>query len=231
MITLNTTNWKHYYSISPDRLGVAYTGAIYEPLLNDSETILCMNFNNSSYRTTEASEELLNACFAREVKFLTYFQKYDWCARLIDVDYATRRIFVEWRGDCCEKILRRGDDVADFCPTWQQDLETIIRDIRTEQIYKITMYPCYHYVKEGKLKAFGFYTTCSYAEQPIAIDLYRPILNAERSKYIDQIAVDGKVDFAILNEYSLTKYVKWPGDPLPEIYQRVYHSDNCPQHL
>jgi len=158
-----------------------------------------MNFNNSSYRTTESSEELLNACFEREVKFLTHFQKYDWCAKMIDVDYATRRIFIEWQGDCCEKILRRGDNVEDFCPTWQQDLETIIRDIRAEQIYKITMYPCYHYIKENKLKAFGFYTTCSYAEQPIAIDLYRPILNVERSKYIDQNIVDGKKAFGVIN--------------------------------
>jgi hypothetical protein len=182
-----------------------------------------MNFNNSTYRTKEASEELLNACFEREVKFLTIFQKYDWCAKILDIDHAGRKVYITWNGDCCEKMIRREDNIADYCPTWQAQLETIIKDIRQEHIYKITMYPCYHYVdKDCNLRAFGFYTTCSYEEQPIAIDLYRPILNDERSKYIDQIAVDGKVDFAILNEYSLTQYVKWPGDPLPEIYRRVY---------
>lgn len=218
-----TTNWKWYLSLSPDKVSPAYTGAIYEPLLNEDGSILCMNFNNSAYRTKEASEELLNACFEREVKFLTLFQKYDWCARLLEVDYANRKVFISWNGDCCEKMIRRGDNISDYCSNWEEQLETIVRDIRSESIYKITMYPCYHYVDKNKdLKAFGFYTTCSYEEQPIAIDLYRPILNDERSKYIDTIAVNGKVDFAILNEYSLTQYVKWPGDPLPEIYRRTY---------
>ena len=223
-----TTDWKQYYSVSPDKITPADTGAIYEPLVNDAGTILCMNFNNNSYRNKPASEELLDECFKREIQFLTFFQKYNWCAKLLEIDYANRCVFIEWNRDCCEKIIRMEQEL---CTDWQTQLEIIIRDIRSEQVYKISMYPCYHFIKDGLLKSFGFYTTSSYAEQPIDIDLYRPILNAERSKYIDQIAVDGRVDFAILNEYSLTKYVKWPGDPLPGIYQRVYHSDSYPQHL
>lgn len=226
---MNTTDWKHYLSISTDGIGVAYTGAIYEPLVNDTGSILCMNFNNSTYRSTSASEELLDACFDREVKFLTHFQKYQWCARLLEVDYTTRRVFISWNKECCEKIIRRGDNISVSCPSWQTQLESIISDIRSEQIYKITMYPCYHYIdNDQNLKAFGFYTTCSYEEQPIDIELYRPILNTERSKYIDQISINNKVDFAILNEYSLTQYVKWPGDPLPSIYRRVYLGDQLP---
>lgn len=218
------TNWKNYYSVSQDLSSVGHPGAVYEPLINEDGTIFCMNFNSNTYRSKSSSEELFNACFAREVKFLTLFQKYDWCAKLLEIDYTNRRVFIEWNQDCCEKIIRLENPL----PTgWQKQLETIIRDIRSEQVYKITMYPCYHFIKDNKLKAFGFYTTCSYDEQPIAIDLYRPILNEERSKFIEQIVVDGKVDFAILNEYSLKHYVKWPTDPLPGIYQRVYQTDSC----
>jgi hypothetical protein len=52
--------------------------------------------------------------------------------------------------------------------------------------------------------------------------MYRPILNQERAEFVDKTWPDGKVDFAVLNKYSLTEYVKWPEDPLPQIYQEVY---------
>lgn len=218
---MNTTNWKHYYSIN--RAGeVSETGAIYEPLVNPDGTILCMNFAPNTFRKQSYSSELRADCFAREVKYLQQFAKYPWCPKLLEVDYDNLRVFIEWNEQCCEKIICTGQPMP---ANWKEQLEQIVRDIRNEEVYKITMYMCYHFVdKQGIIKAFAFYTTCDYAEQPIAIDMYRPILNEERSKFIDEIAVDGRVDFAILNEYSLCNYIKWPEDPLPEIYHRVYQS-------
>lgn len=223
---MNTTNWKHYYSV--DNQGQPWpTGAIYEPLVSPDGSILCMRFDpNNKFRNNPVSQELADDCFYREVKYLKKFSKYSWCAKLLEVDEDRREVFIEW-SDCCEKIIESGNSLYDYASNWKDQLKQIVSDIRTNEVYKITMYPCYHFFKGNTLKAFGFYTTCDYAEQPININLYRPILNDERANFIDSVWPDGFVDFSILNEHSLTEYVKWPEDPLPNIYKEVYLDSHC----
>lgn len=219
---MNTTNWQHYYSI--DDQGRPWpTGAIYEPLVSPDGQTLCMKFDaGNSFRNSPVSEALAEDCFRREVKYLNKFKNYSWCAKLLDVDYPSRSVYIEWNHACCEKIIMSGTNLNNVAKDWKLQLKQIISDIKNNQVYKITMYPCYHFFKENQLKAFGFYTTCDYAEQPIDIEMYRPILNQERAEFVDKTWPDGKVDFAVLNKYSLTEYVKWPEDPLPQIYQEVY---------
>jgi len=173
------------------------------------------------------SKELAEDCFRREVKYLKLFQKYEWCAILLDIDTTNQEVYIEWNTECCEKIIESGRNIKSLCPSWKTQLHQIVADIKNNHVYKISMYPCYHFVKDGCLKAFGFYTSCDYEEQPIDINLYRPILNAERAEFIDKVWPDGMVDFAVLNKYSLTEYVKWPSDPLPQIYKEVYTSSSC----
>lgn len=223
---MNTTDWQHYYSV--DNQGTPWpTGALYEPLVNPDGNILCMRFDpNNSFRNEPVSIELAEDCFRREVKYLKKFSQYNWCAKLIDVDTSTKEVYIEWNKDCCEKIIESGTNLNSIIPDWKQQLKQIISDIKHNHVYKITMYPCYHFVKDNCLKAFGFYTTCDYNEQPIDIELYRPLLNKEREQFIDSVWPNGKVDFAILNEYSLTEYVKWPEDPLPDIFKEVYTSSS-----
>lgn len=224
---MNTTNWQHYYCL--DNAGTPYpTGAIYEPLVSPNGDVLCMRFDpNNKFRNKPISEALAEDCFRREVKYLKKFKDYSWCAELIDVNEDNKEVFIEWNTDCCEKIIESGKSLNNVLPSWTGQLKQLVSDIKSNKVYKITMYPCYHFIKNGYLKAFGFYTTCDYAEQPININFYRPILNKERAEFIDKMWPDGMVDFKILNEYSLTEYVKWPSDPLPQIYKEVYTSSSC----
>lgn len=219
---MNTTDWQHYY-VTDQSNKRWKTGALYEPLVSLDQKILCMRFDpDSKFRNKPVSNELINDCFTREIKYLKKFNKYPWCANLIDVDTSKREIYIEWNIECCEQTIVNGADLSNILPDWKEQLQQIVLDIKINEVYKITMYPCYHFIKEDKLKAFAFYTTCDYEEQPIDINLYRPILNEERSKFINSVWPDGKVDFSILNKHSLTEYVKWPEDPLPDIYRKIY---------
>tara|TARA_B110000285_G_C15143035_1_gene632491 strand:- start:10314 stop:10973 length:660 start_codon:yes stop_codon:yes gene_type:complete len=219
---LNTTNWTHYYSV--DNHGTPWpTGAIYEPLVSPDGNTLCLRFDaTNKFRNDPVSEELATECFRREVFFLKKFQAFDWCAKLLHIDNDKQEVFIEWNTECCEKIIESGRSLYDYAPNWKAQLKQITTDIRNEEVYKITMYPCYHFVKEQQVKVFGFYTTCNYQEQPIDITIFRPILNEERANFIDSVWPDGKVDFALLNKHSFLEYVKWPEDPLPQIYKEVY---------
>lgn len=215
---MNTTNWEQYYSIDPQGWP-SPTGAIYEPLVNEDGSVLCLNFNNNSYRSFAVSEELLDACFFREKRFLERFQKYNWCAKILEIDSPSRKIFIEWNVECCEKSIMLGKTLPE---NYVEQLETLSRDMRKESVYKVSMYPCYHYVKDGVIKTFGFYTSSDYSEQPMDIELYRPILSEPRAKFADSIMINGKLDFAVFNEYNFLNFIKWPGDPLPSIYKKVY---------
>lgn len=216
---MNITEWKHYH-----RADKYKTGAIYEPLVSPCGSILCMRFDpNNTYREKSVSEELAEDCFQREIKYLKKFKNYDWCANLLDYDQSKREVYIEWNNYCCESLIVLGYDLSSFSKTWKNQLSKIIKDLKDNEVYKITMYPCYHFFKNQKLKAFGFYTTCDYQEQPINIDLYRPIFNESRANYINSMWPDGMVDFSILNKHSLTEYIKWPEDPLPSIYKEIYN--------
>lgn len=219
---MNHTDWFHYYGIDKDGYRTK-PGAIYEPLVNRERSELCMNFNNNNYRDYPVDDDLIIDCFNREVRYLTQFQKYSWCARLRDIDFKGRKIYIEWNNICCETYINSKGSLDSICTNWSIQLETICRDIKSESVYKVTMYPCYHFVDtQGRLKAFAFYTASDYCEQPIEIDMYRPVLNQERSELIDSIVRDNKVDMALVNQHSFLNYIKWPGDPLPRIYKKLY---------
>lgn len=216
------TEWFHYYGVDKDGFRTR-PGAIYEALVNRDRTEFCMNFNNTKYRDFVVSEELISDCFNREVRYLTQFQKYKWCTKIRDIDFKGRKIYLEWNSVCCETYINTKGPLDTLCPTWQYQLEEICRDIKLENVYKVTMYPCYHFIDtNGNLKAFAFYTASDYIEQPIDIEIYRPVLNQERAEFIDKIVIDNKVDMSLVNQHSFLDYIKWPGDPLPRIYKKLY---------
>ena len=54
------------------------------------------------------------------------------------------------------------------------------------------------------------------------MDFYKPILNEDRLRLVEQLSVDGNLDMKLLVERAFNDYIKWPGDPLPTIYKKVY---------
>lgn len=179
-------------------------------LVIDNNTA-CMDFNPSGDRYPN---DLIDSSFMRESKFLFNLQKYKWCPKNVYVEIANRKIFFTWHGNTCE----------DFVPNdYIQQLEQIAKDLHNEKIYKPSFYPKFFYTDDnGIIHAYAFYSSSEYKEQPIEMNFYRPILNPQRAALVDQLEVDGKLDMGILVKHAFTDYIKWPGNPLPSIYQKVY---------
>lgn len=170
-----------------------------------------MSFNPSGDRYPDA---LINSSFQREKRYLERLSQYLWCPESVSVDNTNRKIYFQWYGSDCEHYLP---------PDYIQQLEQITRDLHREQIYKPSFYPKYFYTdRKGIMHAYAFYSSSDYLEQPISMDFYRPILNEQRAKLINELEVDGKLDMSILVKHAFTDYIKWPGDPLPEIHAKVY---------
>jgi hypothetical protein len=173
-----------------------------------------MDFNPQSSRYPQ---DLITSSFERERNYLLQLIKYAWAPELLEINPHTRQIVFKWYGTTCE----------DSVPTnYIEQLEQITRDLHTEQIYKPSFYTKYFYTDtSGQLHAYAFYSSSSYSEQPISMEFYNPILNPQRKALIEQLQTDGKLDMGILVKHAFTDYIKWPGDPLPKIYQKVFQPD------
>jgi hypothetical protein len=47
-------------------------------------------------------------------------------------------------------------------------------------------------------------------------------LNEDRLRLLEELSIDGKLDMAILVKHAFNNYIQWPGNILPEIYNKVY---------
>jgi hypothetical protein len=184
---------------------------VYQSLVNEDKTIFCMKFISNYPRYTK---ELAEECFIREREYILRLQKFSWAPEVLEINPSTQCIKFKWYDNTCETKLP---------VDWQAQLEQIIKDLHSEQIYKPQFYPKFFYTDDsGKLRAFSFFSSSTYQEQPVDIDFFLPIINADRLETISHLIQDQKLDMAKIVELAFTNYIKWPEDPLPEIYRRVY---------
>jgi hypothetical protein len=173
--------------------------------------VACMEFNPEGDRYPQ---DLVTSSFEREYKYLQQLSDYEWCPEVVKYDYASRKIYFKWYGNTCEEKLSAN---------WKEQLETIVRDLAEQCIYKPSFYPKFFYIDNNdNMRAYAFYSASDRSEQPISMEFYRPILNPERTILVEQLEVDGKLDMGILQWHAFNTYIKWPEDLLPVIYKKVF---------
>lgn len=171
-----------------------------------------MDFNPEGSRYPQA---LVNEVYARECRYLERLAKYPWAPEGIQLMKPFRQVYLKAHNNTCEHYVP---------DNFKEQLEQIVRDLHAEGIYKPNFYPKYFYTDEnGQLHTYAFYSSSDYSEQPIHMDFYRPILNPKREELVDFLLGDSKtLDMGVLIERAFNDYIKWPEDPLPEIYRKVY---------
>jgi hypothetical protein len=185
---------------------------IFNLIINDNSATMDFNPIGDRY-----PQELVTSSFEREKRYVLQLIKYPWAPELLEVNPFTRHISFKWYGNTCEEYVP-----VDYI----EQLQQITQDLYNEKIYKPSFYTKYFYTdKQERLHAYGFYSSSDVREQPIDMNFYRPILNPERAKLVKDIETDGKLDMGILVKHAFTNYIKWPNDPLPNIYRKVYLGD------
>ena len=173
--------------------------------------LACMNFNPAGDRYPTA---LIDSSFEREVRYLLQLKKYIWAPEIVNIDKPFRRVYFKWHNNTCEEKLSTN---------WKEQLEQIARDLHTEQIYKPSFYTKYFYIdNKDQMHAYAFYSASDHVEQPISMEFYQPILNTQRKSLVEELQIDGKLDMGLLVKHAFTDYIKWPDDPLPELYHKIY---------
>lgn len=179
--------------------------------LHINNNIAVMDFNPEG---TRYPVELVNDCFQRELAYLDKLKKYQWAPEVLDIDISNRSLSFLWYNNTCE----------DFVPKdYKEQLLQITKEFHKEELIKPNLYTKYFYTDpKGIMHTYAFYSTSDYAEQPINIKFYSPILNQTRKELVDTLTQNDFLDMRVLLEQAYTNYIKWPDDPLPLIYEKTY---------
>lgn len=222
---IDTTGWSYVYKITDGYPNP--TNMLYTPMVNPEGTVMCMLWDHTSpYQTNEKlTAELIDFFFKREVTYLTLFQGYSWCPKILDIE--ERKIFIEWNNKTLNTVLYQDQqDICEVCPDWKDQIFTILKDIVDDGYYKTALYPhCFFIDNTGQIKTFDFYG-CIESMYP----------------YVKLKDVEGMIGhqsvhrFAAVTEgelLNLGKFFKstmqthlsnsWPDNPFPEYYKRLFN--------
>ena len=206
---MNTADWTEYFKLEE---GIPCpTNMVYVPLMNQDMSILCMDFGNS--RITFDNTFFFN----NEITYLEKFKNYSWAPEVLEIDIKYRKIFIKWYGETFNNRIYSGKQIDTVCPNWKYQLRTIITDIVTAKVYKMTIYPhCFYADSNGIMRTIDFYSCVDKANPYIAIDLVNHIIG-QKSKHRWVEAIDGDfVNFELFFKNALTKHVEWPDDALKD---------------
>ena len=225
---IDTTGWSYYLKQDPiDKIRCA-SNLLYTPLVNPAGTIMCMHYDeNSEYQkeNTRLTKELVDFFFARELHHIKLFQQYSWAAKILDIDLENRKVFIEWNKETLNDIVYTdGRDLNQECPNWKEQLFTILKDIVDSGHYKMALYPhCFFIDSNGNLKTFDFYSCISHEERYLEKSKIEGMLGQGSRTRFDEVTDNGLIDFEMFFKRTLSTHVKWPEDPFPEFYKRIFN--------
>lgn len=231
---MNTDNWKPFYKVDPYDNGLIETNLIYTPLISPDGKTFCMSFDHtSSYQKEELAswlpdrphytKEMVKFFFDRELKYLKIFKDRQWAPRYSYIDTDEQKIFFSWPGETCNQIIYTGRSLDDCCPDWREQMFNIIDNIIKTGYYKTSLYPHCYFIDCGILRTFDFYG-CAEKESPfVKLENIKGMIGPQSGSRFVSATVDGELNIEIFFKEALSQHIKWPSDPLPEFYMRLFN--------
>ena len=225
---INNTGWAFVYKLSNGY--PSSTNILYTPTVNPAKDRLCLHFTVDSAvymenSCVQRSSQLMEDFFQRELKYLTMFQGKSWCPKLYEVDYVERKILIEFNNETLNwPIYTEGRDLTTEFPNWEEDLYKVIEDLYNDGFVKASLYPhCFFYTKEGVLKTIDYYATLEQDNTLMHKDLIEPIIGVDSQERFIEVKQGDYYEMKDHFKNSLKTWVKWPGDPLPKFYDRIFN--------
>jgi len=226
---IDISSWEYYYKIDPIYKSLGASNMLYTPFVSPNKDMMCMSWDiNSPYQKNgdeRLTIELMEFFFEREVKHLDIFKDYPWAPKIYDIDISNMKIVIEWNNGTVNDILYgNGRDLDNDYPGWQEQMFCILKDIVDAGYYKMALYPhCFFFDQDNRMKTFDFYSCLSREERYLEKKKIAGMLGKQSAPRFDEATTDGIVDFEIFFKRTLSTHLKWPGDPLPAFYKRIFN--------
>lgn len=223
---INNEGWDYVWKLTNGY--PCTTNVLYTPTINLKKDKLCMHYLiDSDYMKGSCvprTKQLMGFFFKKELNFIELFQDKLWCPKLYDADVKERKILIEFNNESLNwPVYSNGRSLTNEYPNWKSDLFDILNDLNNSGYYKASIYPhCFFYAKSGQLKMIDYYATLPKNDTYLHKDLIEPIIGVDSEHRFLEVK-DG--DYYKMDEHfknSLKKWIKWPDDPLPEFYDRIF---------
>lgn len=230
---MNTDNWNPLFKKNYYTKKVVETNLVYTPLINPDNTVFCMNFDHTHpYQNEMVSSFLPNRpyytkktvkyFFDREVTYIDCFKNYTWSPNYLEIDKKNQKIFFEWPGETCNRIVTDDNDLNIYCPNWESQLLNIIKDILKNDSYKITLYPHCFFIENNVLKTFDFYGCVDKNNPVLPLEEIIGILGVASSDRLEFAIKDDTINAEILFKQALTGYACWPTNVLEKLAFEIF---------
>jgi len=222
---------KPFYKINPDNNTLIETNLIYTPYVDGKRLRMCFD-HTSAYQTTALeswlpsrphyTKEMVQFFFEREVKYITALKDYAWAPQNIVIDNNAQTVEFDFPGETCNQIVYGGRNLNEECPSWQEQMRAILKDIVSAGYYKTSLYPHCYFIDNGTLRTFDFYGCVERTDPYVKLDNIKGMIGeTSGSRFIEATEGD-KLNIEILFKQALLKYIEWPGDYLKTLYMELY---------
>lgn len=227
----DTSSWDYYYKLNVDGRPND-SNMLYSPRVNPEKNVMCMNYVvDHAYRDTGhvVNDDLLQWFFEREVRFLNELSHLKTTPKVYEVDYANRKIFIEWNKETLSQIVFDSTrNLDEELPNWQEQIRDFLISCKQNEFYKMAMYPhCFYISKDNTLKTIDYYSVVPYAERFIERKTIEGIIGPEGAyRFNESTDSSGVIDFKTFFEITMTRHLKtyWPNSPFPIIFDEIYNA-------
>jgi len=225
---IDNTGWDYVYKMSK---GIPYsTNVLYTPTISPEKDRMCMHYWTESPEYMKNScvprtDELMQFWFEREAKYLTEFQGHSWCPVLYDIDYAERKILIEFNQESLSwAVYAEGRSIEEYSENWREELYEVVKNIYDLGYYKNALYPhCFFYDIKGNLKTIDYYSVIPIDDPYILKSVVEPIIGVDSQHRYREVERDEYYDASLFFKNTLANWVEWPDDFAKEIYARLYN--------
>lgn len=219
----------YYYKIDPEYNSRVGNNMLYTPTMNGG--IMCIHYDHKSeyqkYKSRpDFTEELLDFFFKREVKYLNLFRDFSWAPKILNIDTANKKIYIEFPGETLNDIVYTpGRDIKKEVPDYKQQISNIIKDIFDAGYYKMSLYPHCFFVDNGTVRTYDFYACVDRSDPYLSKDRLKGMMGDDSAKRFEEATVGDMINFDYFFKRILSTHVKWPDNFFPEIYERLFPND------
>ena len=136
---MNTSNWKYYYKRTAEHV-TASSNMLYTALMNPNKDILCKHYCiNEAYQGPQPrmTQEIIDFFFEREVRFLEELQHLNCTPKLLEIDRANNKVFIEWNTETLSQIIfDPARSIHEEFPNWKDQLYSVIQEFKNSGHYK-----------------------------------------------------------------------------------------------
>ena len=219
------SNWTYHYDVQQDGRPMR-ANLVYTAYINPERNQLCMEFirqpdyHNNDIENERWTDDMLEERFRREIKYQVKAKANNIpTLDIIDIDYANRRIFIEWYDTDFYTLGQRANGYDNVLPGWEDQWLNIMTQLWANDMYKISLHPNSFAIKNNTLVAFNWFFTYNKEEPAMSLKELSAQISTERMDKLQpvmdmyNVTVDTLIPVTTLQAIALTVFkTNYPHD-------------------